>query len=142
MNPLEAMRLALATSRAALPECRPNPPVGCVILDATGQVVATGYTRQPGSHHAEAAALASVEGPLAGCHAFVTLEPCSFHGRTPSCARTLVERGIGAVSVAIEDPDPRNSGRGVQILRDAGIPVEVGLLADEVRGFLAPYLLT
>ena len=141
MTPIDAMRLALETSRAALPERRPNPPVGCVILDAEGIVLVTGYTHAPGGPHAEASALASFEGPLGDCHAYVTLEPCSFHGRTPSCAQALVARGIGAVTVAIEDPDPRNQGCGVQILREAGIPVTMGVLEDEVRNFLAPYLL-
>lgn len=141
MTPTEAMALALETSRAALPGCRPNPPVGCVILDANSKVLASGYTQPPGEHHAEASALAALEGPLQNCHAFVTLEPCSFHGRTPSCARELVARGIGSVAVAIEDPDPRNSGKGVAILRQAGIAVSIGVLADEVRAFLAPYLI-
>ena len=70
----------------------------------------------------------------------MTLEPCSFHQRTPSCAKGLIARRIGAVYVAMIDPHPRNQGRGVELLREAGIPVEVGVLEDEVRGFLRPYL--
>ena len=135
------MALALSESRLALPACRPNPPVGCVILNEAGGEVARGHTHEPGAFHAEAHALDAVDGALRHCHAFVTLEPCSFHGRTPSCARALVARGIGAVTVALTDPDPRNSGKGVAILREAGIPVTIGLMAEEVRAFLDRYLI-
>ena len=141
MTPEYAMARALELSFKALPACRPNPPVGCVILNVAGEIVASGYTQPPGEHHAEAQALAAFEGPLGDCHAYVTLEPCSFQGRTPSCAGALVARGIGAVTVSIEDPDPRNSGQGIAILREAGIPVVVGTLAVEVSKFLMPYLI-
>jgi pyrimidine deaminase RibD-like protein len=145
------MAEALAESRKALPGCRPNPPVGCVIVEIEGggdghdvaQIVARGFTGRPGEPHAEAAALAALGpnrdgGRLA---AFVTLEPCAFAGRTPSCAKALVDRGIGLVVVAILDPHTRNSGRGVQLLRDAGVAVELGVLEPAVRVFLEPYLL-
>jgi pyrimidine deaminase RibD-like protein len=142
------MAEALAESRKALPACRPNPPVGCVIVSADGdhrdgRVVARGFTGRPGEPHAEAAALASVGADHSGTRltAFVTLEPCAFAGRTPSCAKALVDRGIGLVVVAILDPHTRNSGRGVQLLRDAGVVVELGVLAPAVRAFLEPYLL-
>jgi len=137
---LAFMRQALALSRCALPDCRPNPPVGCVLVRGD-QVVAEGYTQLPGHHHAEAAALARMDGPLHDVAAFVTLEPCSFHGRTPSCAKTLVERQIGAVYVALVDPHVKNRGKGIAILRQAGIPVTVGVAGDEVAAFLTPYLL-
>lgn len=136
------MAEALIESRKALPACRPNPPVGCVIVGG-GRIVARGFTGPPGAPHAEAAAISLLgvphdNGDLA---AFVTLEPCAFAGRTPSCAKALVERGIGAVFVGIIDPDPRNSGSGLQLLRDAGVTVELGLLEDEIRAFLEPYLI-
>ena len=70
----------------------------------------------------------------------MTLEPCSFHQRTPSCAKGLIARRIGAVYVAIIDPHPRNQGLGIAMLREAGIRVEVGVLADEVDAFLRPHL--
>ena len=75
--------------------------------------LATGYTNPPGRHHAEAMALSQLSGPLSDVTAFVTLEPCSFQGRTPSCARALVDRGIRRVFVGTLDPDPRNSGAGI-----------------------------
>jgi len=137
------MAEALAESRKALPACRPNPPVGCIIVSAGRHVVARGFTGRPGEPHAEAAALASLGSEHAGRHlaAFVTLEPCAFVGRTPSCAKALVDRGIALVFVAILDPHTRNSGRGVQLLRDAGVVVELGILEPAVRAFLEPYLL-
>lgn len=133
------MRLALAQGRLALPACLPNPPVGCLIV-CKGEVVASGFTQSPGNHHAEAMALSQLSPGLTDLVAYVTLEPCSFTGRTPSCAQALVGRGIKRVVVALLDPDPRNAGAGVAILREAGIAVSVGLLAHEARMDLEPYL--
>src|SRR4051794_40156996 len=92
------MEEALAESVSALPACRPNPPVGCVIVHGE-TVLARGFTGPPGAHHAEAAALAGVarHWPRGELVVFVTLEPCSFAGRTPSCALALVEGGIRQV---------------------------------------------
>ncbi len=136
------MAAALAESRHALPDCRPNPPVGCVMV-GDGVILARGFTGCPGEPHAEAAAIAALSRGVdrARVTAFVTLEPCSFHGRTPSCARALIASGIGAVVVGIIDPDPRNNGRGIRLLRDAGLSVDVGVLQGDVRAFLDPYLL-
>nr|WP_089936021.1 bifunctional diaminohydroxyphosphoribosylaminopyrimidine deaminase/5-amino-6-(5-phosphoribosylamino)uracil reductase RibD [Candidatus Entotheonella palauensis] len=142
MNPqdIEAMmREAMYEGRKALPQCQPNPPVGCVLV-REGVIIARGYTNTPGCDHAEAMALRQVHGDLRDASAFVTLEPCSFHGRTPSCAKALVQRRIGRVFVGILDPHPRNQGAGIDILRAAGIPVLTGILEDEVRHDLAPYL--
>jgi pyrimidine deaminase RibD-like protein len=136
------MAEALTESRKALPACRPNPPVGCVIAGGDGAIVARGFTGRPGEPHAEAAAIARLGDVEPGALSlFTTLEPCAFAGRTPSCAKTIASLGIGAVFIGILDPHPRNSGRGVQLLRDAGIEVEIGVLADDIRAFLAPYLL-
>lgn len=134
------MRQAMYEGRKALPKCQPNPPVGCVLV-RQGVIIARGYTNAPGCDHAEAMALRQVHGDLHDVSAFVTLEPCSFHGRTPSCAQALVKRRIGRVFVGILDPHPRNQGAGVDILRAAGIPVHVGVLEDEVLHDLAPHLL-
>ncbi|MBD1557065.1 riboflavin-specific deaminase [Vibrio sp. S9_S30] len=134
------MRQALELSKNALPSCRPNPPVGCVFVKE-GEVVSSGFSQPPGNHHAEAAAIAAYTGSYEGLVAYVTLEPCSFHGRTPSCAKALVKVRPEKVYVAILDPDTRNSGAGIKILEDAGIEVEVGLLGEEVSAFLAPYLI-
>jgi len=136
---LEFMRVALDESKRALPGCIPNPPVGCALV-RDGVVVATGFTQPPYQPHAEPMALAQLEGDLQDVTAYVTLEPCSFHQRTPSCAKGLIARRIGAVYVAMIDPHPRNQGRGIELLREAGIPVEAGLLEDEVQAFLRPYL--
>lgn len=135
------MRVALLAGRHALPGCLPNPPVGCALVRG-GEVIATGFTSPPGLPHAEPAALAKipVPGELSDVAAFVTLEPCSFHQRTPSCARELVARKIGAVYVAIRDPHPRNRGAGLQLLKDAGIPVFEGIMADEAERDMGPYL--
>ena len=133
------MQAALDEGKKALPHCAPNPPVGCVLV-RNGAIIAHGYTNPPGEHHAEAMALSQVDGSLEDVTAFVTLEPCSFHGRTPSCAKSLVQRKIGAVYVAIIDPHPKNQGRGNQILKEANIPVTVGLLKKEAEKDLMPHL--
>ncbi|MEQ8723247.1 MAG: bifunctional diaminohydroxyphosphoribosylaminopyrimidine deaminase/5-amino-6-(5-phosphoribosylamino)uracil reductase RibD [Sandaracinaceae bacterium] len=130
------MREALLEGRRALPACRPNPPVGCVLVRG-GAIVARGHTQPPYQPHAEPMALAQVEGPLGDVTAFVTLEPCAFHQRTPSCAKELIRRGVGRVVVAMLDPHPKNRGRGVEMLRDAGVEVTTGVLEAEARADLA-----
>ncbi|MBU0747252.1 MAG: bifunctional diaminohydroxyphosphoribosylaminopyrimidine deaminase/5-amino-6-(5-phosphoribosylamino)uracil reductase RibD [Gammaproteobacteria bacterium] len=137
--PEDFMHLALVEGRKALPACLPNPPVGCVLVK-DGKVIASGFTQPPGQHHAEAMALSQVSGDLSGVTAFVTLEPCSFHGRTPSCAKALVARGIQRVVVATLDPDPRNAGAGIEILRAGGVAVSVGVLEDAARDDMGAYL--
>lgn len=125
--------------RRALPECLPNPPVGCVLV-RNGVVVARGYTQPPGLPHAEAMALQALDGDLSDVTAYVTLEPCSFHGRTPSCAKALLARGVRNIVVATLDPDLRNSGKGIGLLRAAGVSVQVGVLQREALHDLGPYL--
>jgi pyrimidine deaminase RibD-like protein len=137
---LEAfMRAALIEGRRALPACRPNPPVGCVLVRG-GEIVARGHTQPPYQPHAEPMALRELEGELQEVTAFVTLEPCAFHQRTPSCAKEMIARRVGRVYIAILDPHPRNQGAGLALLRDAGIEVVMGLLEDEARAQLGPYL--
>lgn len=139
MNPDDAMRLALTEGRRALPACLPNPPVGAVLV-RDGQVIATGFTQPPGRPHAEAMALAQVDGDLSDAVLYVTLEPCSFHGRTPSCADAVLARGLRTLTVAIIDPDPRNAGKGIEQLRAASVAVFLGTLAAEAKADLGPYL--
>lgn len=134
------MLLALAQSRHALPHCRPNPPVGCVIVH-NGRVVSTGFTRSPGLYHAEADALSSLTLPVEACEIYVTPEPCAFQGRTPSCALTLARLRPRHIYIAIEDPHPRNRGEGIAILKQAGIGVTLGVARNDVECFLAPYLI-
>jgi riboflavin biosynthesis protein RibD len=139
LNSVGFMQAALLEGRKALPLCLPNPPVGCVLVQDS-QIIARGYTQPPGQHHAEAMALSQISGDLSSIAAYVTLEPCSFHGRTPSCAKALVASGIKQVFVAMLDPDPRNAGAGIQILRDGGIEVSIGLLEQQAKADLKPYL--
>jgi diaminohydroxyphosphoribosylaminopyrimidine deaminase / 5-amino-6-(5-phosphoribosylamino)uracil reductase len=105
-----------------------NPRVGCLIVDSSQHSVSQGHTQPPGLAHAEVMALrdAATKGvSVKGATAYVTLEPCSHYGRTPPCCNALIEAGIAKVVVAILDPNPLVAGRGVQMLRDAGIEVEV-----------------
>jgi pyrimidine deaminase RibD-like protein len=133
------MREALAEGRKALPACLPNPPVGCVLVRQR-VIIARGHTQPPYQPHAEPMALREVEGDLSDVIAFVTLEPCAFHQRTPSCAREMIARRVGRTYVGIIDPHPKNSGRGVQMLRDAGMLVHTGILADDAARDLVSYL--
>jgi pyrimidine deaminase RibD-like protein len=134
------MKKALEVSFQALGKTGDNPPVGCVFVES-GKILARGFTQAPGEDHAEASALRSLQGRDLSCSiCFCTLEPCSFQGRTPSCAKTLIQRGVGAVVVSLLDPHPRNQGLGIQLLREAGIEVIVGVLEGEVRPFLEPHL--
>ncbi|MDO8250784.1 MAG: bifunctional diaminohydroxyphosphoribosylaminopyrimidine deaminase/5-amino-6-(5-phosphoribosylamino)uracil reductase RibD, partial [Rhodoferax sp.] len=114
----------------------PNPSVGCVITSAGGAVIGQGHTQRAGEPHAEVMALrdASAQGHcVKGATAYVTLEPCSHHGRTPPCCDALIAAGIGKVVVSIEDPNPLVAGQGIARLRAAGIEVEVGPGAAESR---------
>lgn len=138
----DGMRAALAQAARALFTTTPNPRVGCVIVRG-GEVIAEGHTQPAGFAHAEAHALhhaAEAGIDVRGATAYVTLEPCSHHGRTPPCADALVAAGIARVVAAIEDPNPLVAGQGLARLRAAGIAVEAGVLADEARemniGFL------
>ncbi|MGE0801031.1 MAG: bifunctional diaminohydroxyphosphoribosylaminopyrimidine deaminase/5-amino-6-(5-phosphoribosylamino)uracil reductase RibD [Lautropia sp.] len=139
MNTDALMRMALSEGRKALPDCLPNPPVGCVLV-RDGKVIAVGHTQQPGNPHAEAMALSQVAGPLHAVTAYVTLEPCSFAGRTPSCAQALIDRRVKRVVVSLVDPDPRNAGKGIEMLEAAGVAVQVGVLAREAMEDLGRYL--
>ncbi|HZA75849.1 MAG TPA: bifunctional diaminohydroxyphosphoribosylaminopyrimidine deaminase/5-amino-6-(5-phosphoribosylamino)uracil reductase RibD [Acidimicrobiales bacterium] len=120
----------------------PNPWVGCVLVTADGREI-EGATRPPGGPHAEAAALAeAAAGGLdtRGATAYVTLEPCCHHGRTPPCADALIAAGVARVVVGIEDPDPQVRGQGIARLTAAGVGVSTGVAADVITEQLAPYL--
>ncbi len=134
------MLQALTVSYKALPACRPNPPIGCV-LTKNDRVVSEGFTQAYGNNHAEVDALNQYQGAMDDVTAYVTLEPCSFIGKTPACADTIIKSGIKHVVVAILDPDPRNSGKGIKMLKDAGVLVEIGIGHEEVTNFLTPYLI-
>ncbi len=138
-NTLRYMKLAMEEGRKAVPECGDNPPVGCVLV-RDGVVVAKGHTNSPGKPHAEAMAISQLRALSDDVVAFVTLEPCSFKGRTPSCAQALIDSGIKSVYVGIVDPDARNNGQGIAKLRDAGVDVHVGTLEKEITAELERYL--
>ena len=130
MEPAEYMKKALDLAKTALGYTTPNPAVGCVIVK-DGEIVGTGYHHKAGTPHAEVWALREAGERAKGATVYVTLEPCAHYGRTPPCARTLVEKGVGKVVMAMLDPNPLVAGKGAAILRQAGIPVEVGLLSKE-----------
>ena len=133
------MRLALSLGSRRRGRSWPNPSVGCVLVK-NGRIVARGCTGEGGRPHAETVALDRAGPEARGCTAYVTLEPCSHVGVTPPCAAQLAEAGIARAVVALIDPDPRVSGRGIAALEAAGIAVETGLLEQEARrahrGFL------
>ena len=134
------MALALSLGRRGMGRVWPNPAVGCVIV-AGGRIVGRARTADGGRPHAETQALVQA-GPLArGATAYVTLEPCAHHGQTPPCAEALIAAGVARVVVATGDPDPRVAGRGIALLRAAGVQVDLGCQEAEARrdhaGFLS-----
>ncbi len=133
---LHFMQQALAQAERALCLSNPNPRVGCVIVGPQGQTLGQGHTQAVGGPHAEVMAMrdAAQSGhALRGATAYVTLEPCSHHGRTPPCADALVAAGLSRVVIASLDPNPLVAGRGVERLRAAGVSVQSGLLDAEAR---------
>lgn len=119
---------AVALAREAICLSEPNPRVGCVLVSASGEVLGQGHTQQAGGPHAEVMALRDAESrglSVAGATAYVTLEPCAHHGRTPPCADALVRVGVGRVVIALMDPNPLVGGKGAARLREAGIAVDV-----------------
>ncbi|MGB3554036.1 MAG: bifunctional diaminohydroxyphosphoribosylaminopyrimidine deaminase/5-amino-6-(5-phosphoribosylamino)uracil reductase RibD [Jannaschia sp.] len=133
------MNAALALAGRGLGRVWPNPAVGCVIV-AGGRVVGRGRTADGGRPHAEAVALAEAGPAARGATAYVTLEPCAHHGRTPPCADALIDAGLARVVVALGDPDPRTDGGGVARLRAAGIAVTEGVETDAARDLQAGFL--
>jgi diaminohydroxyphosphoribosylaminopyrimidine deaminase/5-amino-6-(5-phosphoribosylamino)uracil reductase len=134
-NDIEGMQLALQQAELGLFITSPNPRVGCVILKE-GVVIAQGHTQPAGQAHAEVAALrdaASRGVDVRGATVYVTLEPCSHHGRTPPCTDALIHAGVARVVAAIDDPNPMVAGQGLSRLSAAGILTEVGVLADQAR---------
>ena len=133
------MRRAIELARLGQYSTKPNPNVGCVIVK-DAQLLGEGHHPRAGQPHAEVFALRQAGEQARGATAYVTLEPCAHYGRTPPCAKALVDAGVVKVVVACPDPNPLVAGKGVQILKDAGIQVEVGVAEAEARqlnlGFL------
>ena len=126
------MREAIRLAKKGLGKTRPNPAVGCVLVK-NGRIIARGWHRRAGLPHAEIEALRSLKkiSSARGATAYVTLEPCSTHGRTPPCTRALIEAGVARVVSGAIDPNPQHRGRGLRVLQKAGIATKSGVLAAE-----------
>ncbi|WP_442865070.1 bifunctional diaminohydroxyphosphoribosylaminopyrimidine deaminase/5-amino-6-(5-phosphoribosylamino)uracil reductase RibD [Alkalihalobacillus sp. CinArs1] len=130
MNNKDYMKMAIELARNTVGQTAPNPAVGAVIV-SEGRIVGMGAHLKAGEPHAEVYALRMAGEKAKGATAYVTLEPCSHHGKTPPCANALIDAGITEVYVAMQDPNPLVGGRGIERLKDAGITVHVGLLEEE-----------
>ena len=130
------MRRTIVEADLARGKTGDNPWVGCVVVDETGVLLGQGHTQGPGEDHAEMAAFRQADQrglSLQGATLYSTLEPCSFHGRTPACSRVIVDRKIRRVITGMRDPNPRVDGVGVRILTGAGLEVIEGVCEEEVR---------
>ncbi|MCU1363375.1 MAG: Riboflavin biosynthesis protein RibD [Acidimicrobiaceae bacterium] len=136
----ELMSMAMAEGQKARLHAPPNPWVGALVVDPRGVIVGEGHTQAPGESHAEVEALRRAGANARGATMIVTLEPCCHVGRTGPCAEAIIEAGVARVVVGMIDPDPRVSGRGIELLKASGVDVEVGVEGDAVRAQLAPYV--
>jgi diaminohydroxyphosphoribosylaminopyrimidine deaminase / 5-amino-6-(5-phosphoribosylamino)uracil reductase len=138
------MRLAIEEGDRARGGTGDNPWVGCVIVGVGGELLGRGHTLGPGEDHAEIAAARDAQArghDVVGATLYSTLEPCSFHGRTPACSRSIAERGIARVVIGMRDPHPRVDGEGIAILLGAGVEVLEGVCEAEVRRQLGSWVL-
>ncbi len=137
------MRMALREARKGVGMTRPNPPVGAVVVGADGTLLGRGYHHKAGGPHAEVNAVADCgAADLSSATVYVTLEPCSTTGRTPPCTDLLIRKKVRRVVIGCTDPNPRHAGRGVGILRAAGIAVDVGVCEADCRDLIAPFAST
>ena len=134
-----AMQRALTLAARGLETTDPNPRVGCVVAQH-GRIIGEGWHERAGEPHAEVAALRAAGAQAAGAALYVTLEPCSHHGRTPPCVEALTAARVARVVYASDDPNPRVSGRGAAALRAAGIVVEAGLMTEEATELNAGFM--
>ena len=135
---LKWMRLALEFARRGEGLTRPNPPVGAVVVK-NGRKIGQGWHKKAGGPHAEIFALRQAGAAARGATLYVTLEPCSTFGRTPPCTAAVLRAGIARVVVAMADPNPKHAGRGLRLLRKAGLQVDVGACGAEAAALLAPF---
>jgi diaminohydroxyphosphoribosylaminopyrimidine deaminase / 5-amino-6-(5-phosphoribosylamino)uracil reductase len=138
------MQLAMEQGRLARGSTGDNPWVGCAIVSPGGQLLGSGHTLGPGEDHAEIAAARDAQRrghSVFGATLYSTLEPCSFHGRTPACSRSIAERGIARVVIGMRDPHPRVNGAGIRILTDAGVEVVEGVCEEQVRRQLGAWVI-
>lgn len=127
------MRRALELAESAIGRTGPNPMVGAVIIDQNGEIVGEGFHKKAGTPHAEIHAIENAGDLARSATMFVTLEPCCHFGRTPPCADAIIRSGIKKVIVAMIDPNPEVSGKGIEILKRSGIEVEIGLCEDRSK---------
>ena len=131
---IDMMRIALRMAERGLGTTAPNPSVGAVAAnESTGEVIARGWTQPGGRPHAETEALLWAGQRARGATLYVTLEPCSHHGKTPPCVDAIMSSGIKRVVIGVGDPDTRVAGQGVAKLKTAGIDVTEGVCADDAR---------
>ncbi|GAA0729107.1 bifunctional diaminohydroxyphosphoribosylaminopyrimidine deaminase/5-amino-6-(5-phosphoribosylamino)uracil reductase RibD [Clostridium malenominatum] len=128
----EYMKRALELAKLGEGRVNPNPLVGAVIVK-DGRIIGEGYHKAFGGPHAEVNAFSNALEDVTGAHMYVTLEPCSHYGKTPPCAKAIVEKRIKKVTIAMKDPNPMVSGNGIDILRKNGIEVEVGVMEEEAK---------
>nr|WP_282706879.1 bifunctional diaminohydroxyphosphoribosylaminopyrimidine deaminase/5-amino-6-(5-phosphoribosylamino)uracil reductase RibD [Natroniella acetigena] len=133
------MSLALDLAKRALGRTSPNPLVGAVIVKE-GEVIGTGFHHYAGGFHAEVNVLKDVGEEAKGATMYVTLEPCSHYGKTPPCAKFIIESGIKKVIIAMKDPNPKVAGKGIEMLETAGVETEVGLLKEEAAKLNEDYI--
>lgn len=126
------MRHALSLAKNGIGHVNPNPMVGAVLVK-NGEIIGRGYHARYGEGHAEVNAFKDAKGDVTGATLYVTLEPCSHYGKTPPCAKLIIEKKVSRVVVAMMDPNELVAGRGIEMIRAAGIKVEVGLLEEEAR---------
>lgn len=136
----QLMRRALELAKQGLGFVEPNPAVGAIVVDDSGAILGEGWHQKYGGPHAEVHALAAAGEAARGATLFVTLEPCCHYGKTPPCSKAVIAAGIRRVYVATQDPAPHVDGGGIDELRQSGIEVEVGLLGDEARLLIAPFV--
>ncbi len=133
------MARALQLAARGLHGTTPNPRVGCVLVKG-GQVIAEAWHAYAGGPHAERQALEQAGADARGAVCYLSLEPCAHHGRTPPCAGALLKAGVREVIVAMQDPDPRTSGRGLELLRQHGVKVQNGLMAEQAAELNAGFI--
>ncbi len=138
MNDMQYMMRAIELAKQGEGLTRPNPPVGAVLVQ-DGEIIAEGWHEKAGGPHAEVNCLQSATGNLKSTVLYVTLEPCSTHGRTPPCTDLILEKGIGRVVVSVKDLNPKHAGRGLELLENAGVEVVSGVCEEAGRALIAPF---
>ena len=133
------MRRALELAARGIGAVEPNPPVGAVLVNDSLELIAEGWHQRFGGPHAEVEAITSAGSRTRGATLYVTLEPCCHQGKTGPCSEAIIQAGIRKVVAACHDPNPRVDGKGIAALREAGVKVDEGLLAEEARDLMAPF---